>query len=69
MAQVYTIEKIEGNSNLGVPVFSRQGLMSNYNYIDLSPKREPRPPGQTGPTPVTVENMKFELKPAKKEIG
>jgi hypothetical protein len=69
MARVYTIESIEGNSNLGVPVFSRQGLMSNINYIDFSPTREPRPPRRKGPHPVSVENLKFELKPAFKEIG
>ena len=69
MARVYTIESIEGNSNLGVPVFSRQGLMSNINYIDFSPKKEPRPARREGPDPVSTENLKFNLKPAKKEIG
>ena len=37
MARVYTIDLIEGNSNLGVPVFSNFGKMSNYQYLALSP--------------------------------
>jgi hypothetical protein len=33
------IDKIEGNSGLGVPVFSRYGLKQNFNYIAFSPKQ------------------------------
>lgn len=37
MAGVVTISSIEGNSNLGVPVFSRSGRKSNYSYLVFSP--------------------------------
>jgi hypothetical protein len=30
MARVFTIDSIEGNSNLGNPVFSNYGKMQNY---------------------------------------
>ena len=38
-ATLFTINKIEGNSNIGVPVFSRQALKQNYDYICLSPQK------------------------------
>ena len=38
MTKVYTIDAIEGNSNLGVPVFSNFGKMTNFQYIVLSSK-------------------------------
>ena len=37
MAKVYTIDMIEGNSNLGVPMFSAFGKNQNYQYIAFSP--------------------------------
>ena len=30
MAKIFAIENIEGNSNLGNPVFSNYGKMQNY---------------------------------------
>jgi len=36
----YTIDSIEGNSNLGTPVFSNFGKMQNYHYLVLSPVKE-----------------------------
>lgn len=30
MARLFTIDNIEGNSNLGNPVFSNYGKMANY---------------------------------------
>ena len=39
MAQTFTIDSIEGNSYIGVPVFSRFGQMQNYNYIVMSPQK------------------------------
>ena len=38
-ATLFTIDKIEGNSNIGVPVFSRQAIKKNYEYICLSPQK------------------------------
>ena len=37
--QVFTIKKIEGNSNIGVPVFSRYGYMQNFNALVLTPTK------------------------------
>jgi len=39
-AQLFTIDKIEGNSNIGVPVFSRFGKMQNYNFLVMSPVKK-----------------------------
>jgi hypothetical protein len=36
---MFTIEKIEGNSGLGVPVFSKFGQMRNYDFIAMSPMK------------------------------
>jgi hypothetical protein len=67
MAQIFTIEKIEGNSNIGVPVFSRFGQMQNYNFIALSPQRPPKPAATDDLTEMDRENLKFQIKPALKE--
>jgi hypothetical protein len=40
MARIFTIDSIEGNSNLGNPVFSNYGKMQNYQYLVLSPVKE-----------------------------
>jgi hypothetical protein len=40
MAKIFAIENIEGNSNLGNPVFSNYGKMQNYQYLVLSPVKE-----------------------------
>lgn len=34
------IDKIEGNSGIGVPVFSRFGQMQNFNFIVMSPGKK-----------------------------
>ncbi len=36
---MFTIEAIEGNSHIGVPVFSRSAKMANYEYIVFSPPK------------------------------
>jgi len=38
---VFTIDAIEGNSHIGVPVFSSSGRKSNYNYRVFSPQKQP----------------------------
>ena len=72
MARIFTIDAIEGNSNLGNPVFSNFGKMQNYHYIALSPSKEERMP-QRGPDPepaLDKENMQFKVKkPAEREVG
>lgn len=35
--RVFVLDHMEGNSNLGVPVFSNFGKMNNYQYLALSP--------------------------------
>lgn len=63
-SKVYTIDAIEGNSNLGVPVFSNYGRMQNYQYICLSPtKKEIEPPDpDRDDLPLSNENMQFKIK-------
>jgi hypothetical protein len=38
--ELFTIDKIEGNSNIGVPVFSRFGQKQNYNFLCMSPVKK-----------------------------
>ena len=33
---IFTIDAIEGNSYIGVPVFSRSAKKANYNYLVFS---------------------------------
>ena len=63
-SKVYTIDAIEGNSNLGVPVFSNYGKMQNYQYICLSPeKKENIVSVQTSDEQqLTSDNMQFKIK-------
>ena len=51
MARVFTIDSIEGNSNLGNPVFSKQAKMQNYSYLVLSPVKEDFGPVENLPDP------------------
>ena len=41
-ALIFVIDKIEGNSGIGVPVFSKNALKKNFEYIVLSPEKNPR---------------------------
>ena len=74
MARIFTIESIEGNSNLGNPVFSNFGKMRNYQYIALSPSKEGRLPRGRADEPepaLDKDNMQFKVKkPTEKgELG
>ena len=62
MARVFTIESIEGNSNLGNPVFSNYGKMQNYQYLVLSPVKEDDMPGGHGGDDQNNDNMQFKVK-------
>ena len=46
MSRIFTIDSIEGNSNLGNPVFSTFGKMTNFHYIVLSPQKLIQPNNQ-----------------------
>jgi hypothetical protein len=60
MARIFTIDTIEGNSNLGNPVFSNYGKMQNYQYLVLSPvKDDETMAGNNGNMPLNSENMQF----------
>ena len=61
MARLFTIESMEGNSNLGNPVFSNYGKMQNYQYLVLSPVKEDarRPEEADG---LAQDNMQFRVK-------
>lgn len=61
MARVFTIESIEGNSNLGNPVFSNYGKMQNYQYLVLSPVKEDDVPGAHGDDGGN-DNLQFKIK-------
>ena len=62
----YTIDSIEGNSNLGNPVFSNFGKMQNYHYLVLSPVKEDLAPQATDLDDMSgalnSDNMQFKLK-------
>lgn len=63
-SKVYTIDAIEGNSNLGVPVFSNYGKMQNYQYLCLSPTKKEKKElvdGDIYSGPLTNENMQFNI--------
>jgi len=57
MARVFTIESIEGNSNLGNPVFSNYGKMQNYQYLVLSPVKEDDGTAANGGEELNNDNM------------
>ena len=63
MARLVTIESIEGNSNLGNPVFSNYGKMQNYQYLVLTPVKVEQEEEEEGPGgPLKEENMQFRIK-------
>ena len=61
MTQTFTIDSIEGNSYIGVPVFSRFGQMQNYNYIVMSPQKKVKKKDKTEDAIVDLENERFKL--------
>ena len=64
MARVFTIDSIQGNSNLGNPVFSNYGKMTNFQYICLSPVKDDygdRKKELEALEALTKENMEFKL--------
>ena len=64
MARLFTIDNIEGNSNLGNPVFSNYGKMANYQYLVLSPVKPDDEEGMKRKqmeTALTNESMQFKI--------
>ena len=61
MAQTFTIDSIEGNSYIGVPVFSRFGQMHNYNFIVLSPQKKLKEKVEEDDDFLDAENNKYKL--------
>ena len=61
MAQTFTIDSIEGNSYIGVPVFSRFGQMQNYNYIVMSPQKKLKETDKGDNDLLDAENAKYRL--------
>lgn len=45
---MFTIDKIEGNSGIGVPVFSKFAQMQNYNFLVLSPVKNVKSTQEVG---------------------
>lgn len=66
-AQLFTIDKIEGNSNIGVPVFSRFGQMQNYNFLCMSPVKKPKEAVEEKESLIDQVNAKFKFQPAATE--
>lgn len=58
---LFTIDAIEGNSNIGVPVYSRFGQMQNYNFIALSPVKQTLEREPDAPPLLERENQKFKI--------
>ena len=63
MTQTFTIDSIEGNSYIGVPVFSRFGQMQNYNYIVMSPQKKVKIEETVENTEIDVEHARFMIQP------
>ena len=42
MAMIFTIDLIEGNSHIGVPVFSNSAKKENKNYMVFSQPKKPK---------------------------
>jgi hypothetical protein len=42
MAMIFTIDLIEGNSHIGVPVFSASAKKENKNYMVFSQPKQPK---------------------------
>lgn len=61
MANIYTIDKIEGNSFIGNPVFSRFGMKQNYNYIVMSPQKKDKTKKVVKDDLLDRENLKFKI--------
>ena len=59
----FTIGSIDGNSYIGVPVFSRFGQMQNYNYIVMSPQKKLNQKNFEQREIIDQENKKFMLQP------
>jgi len=65
MARIFVIDTIEGNSNLGNPVFSNYGKMQNYQYLALSPVKEDfgvNKDDLADKVPLSNDNMQFKIK-------
>ena len=62
MTRILKIDSIEGNSNLGNPMFSNYGKMQNYQYLVLSPVKEGPDPVQEAKQQLTKDNMNFKIK-------
>ena len=69
MAQTFTIDSIEGNSYIGVPVFSRFGQMQNYNYIVMSPQKKLKETEKGDDDLLDAENAKYRLVQDKSEMN
>ena len=67
---VFTVDTVEGNSNIGVPVFSRFGKKSNYNLIVFSPQKNDsnKDASQNNQDDLNDDNLKFKLKTMKDQI-
>lgn len=63
MARILKIDSIEGNSNLGNPVFSNYAKMQNFQYLVLSPvKEDVGAAADKRDAELTKENMTFKIK-------
>ena len=69
MAQTFTIESIEGNSYIGVPVFSRMGHMQNYNYLVLSPQKKDPLAKEEPEDMIDKENLKYKIQADEPKFG
>ena len=59
---LFTIDSIQGNSHIGVPVFSRFGHMQNYQYACMSPPRRAGDLTNVDPGILDAENEQFKIK-------
>ena len=61
--KMFTIKSIEGNSYIGVPVFSLAGKINNKNYLTMSTSKKENPKKMVDLPLIDHDNVKYKLNP------
>lgn len=61
---LFLIDKIEGNSNIGVPVFSKLAQQQNFDFLALAPKKKEKMKVQNGDSGALLSKdlVRFKIK-------
>ena len=63
MDKTFTIKSIEGNSYIGVPVFSSAGKINNKQYLTMSTSKRDDKKKIVDLPLIDHDNMKYKLNP------